>query len=443
MHFICITFLKVKGVIVEFDELISQIQINHKVHKKVEEPLAINIYTTSTGTGNSTTGVNGQFVFSQVLIDCLLRLKSTQIDKNELIDCCKRQYEDNLTELNNIDEFAQVYSRDKAVWWYTRESFFYKTLNAALRTQNIHMIFLFRSFISDIYQQLKYNQSKSRLRVYRSQLMSNDELNTLKQNIGQFISINSFFSTSNQYTVAYFYLDDTTSAVDVEKVLFQIDAHPKMVTIKPFADISQHSHFTYESEVLFMIGSIFRLESISHNDNNVWIIRITLCNDNEHDLKQVLSYMKKQTGSGETNLRTLGKIVWEMGKLDLAEKYFTRFLKELPSDNPLLIDLYEDLGKLASLREDYDISIQWHQKALILKEQNQSPMNQFFRKSMQRFVERRPSKFIERIFIISYLSAYIKIKIQFTHNYFMNENEKLSNVFYFGFDVKRRKEKFK
>ncbi|CAF5160798.1 unnamed protein product, partial [Rotaria sp. Silwood1] len=79
-------FAKIKAVVVELDELVVQIKADHKIQKMVEEPLSINIFTTSTDAGKSTMGINGQFVFSQVLIDCLLRLKSNQTDTKELID---------------------------------------------------------------------------------------------------------------------------------------------------------------------------------------------------------------------------------------------------------------------------------------------------------------------------------------------------------------------
>ncbi|CAF4039121.1 unnamed protein product [Adineta steineri] len=363
-------FVKVISVVVDLDELVSQITRDHKIQKKVEEPLPIYTFTTNVDAGNSTTGVNGQFVFSQVLIDCLLRLKSTEIDKNELINCCQNEYEGNSWQLNNLHEFEKDYTPDKVVWWYTRESFFYKTLNAALRTQNIHMIFLFRTFIYDIYRQLQKYQSKHPLQVYRSQLMSWNELDSLKNNIGQYISINSMFSTSKQRTTALFLLGDITTKSDLERVLFEIDADPKTATTKPFADISKHSYFPDESEVLFMIGSIFRLNNIKRNGDQIWIIKMTLCNDNEHDLKQVLMYMKQQIENEEINLRTLGNVLWEMGKFDLAEKYFIRLLKQLPSDDPLHISLYEDLGKLASQRGAYDMSMKWRQKLLTFKEEN-------------------------------------------------------------------------
>jgi len=347
---------------------VSRIERDYKIQKKVDEPLSINIFTTNTGGGKSTTGVNGEFVFSQVLIDCLLRLKSTQTDKNELIHICKDQYNKNSDELSNIREFEKDYSRDKVLRWYTRESFFYKTLNAALRAQNIHVIFLFRAYIYDIYCQLQRYQSNKLLRVYRSQTISNDELKTLQKSLGQFISVNSFFSTSTDYEKALSFLIMSEGSDDLRRVLFRIDADPKIVTTKPFADIRKYSAYPDEAEVIFMLGSIFRLQSIDYNDDNdVWIIQMSLCSDEEHDLKQVLMHMKQQTGEGETDLRQLGKMLQEMGKVELAEKYFKRFLEELQPNDPLISNLYEDLSKLAAQRGDYDMSVKWRQESLEFK----------------------------------------------------------------------------
>ena len=131
-----------------------------------------------------------------------------------------------------------------------------------------------------------------------------------------------------------------------------------MVTTKPFADIRKYSDILSESVALFMMGSIFRLESIHRTHDEIWIIRMTLCSDYEHNLKKVLMHMKQQTTDRKTNLRTLGKFLWEIGKVDLAENDLNRFVKELPLNNALLVDLYEDLAKLASLRENYETMAQ-------------------------------------------------------------------------------------
>ncbi len=369
--------LQVKAVVIKVNELISQITADHKIQKKIEEPLSINTFTTNVSGDKSTTKLNGEFVFYEVLIDCLLRLKSTQTDKTELINFYKTEYQGNDSELSKLREFEERYSSNEVLRWYTRDSFFYRTLNAALRRQNIHMTFLFRQFIFDIHRQLKHHQIKSPLRVFRSQTISSNELDGLKQQIGQFISVNSFFSTSTDREAALFFLGDANSLIDLEleRVLFEIDADPQKVTTKPFADISKQSCFTNESEVLFMLGSIFRLESINCNDDQIWIIQMSCCSEDEHDLKQDVMHMEQQIGSGETSLRTLGKLLWKMGKRDLAKQYLNRLLSELPSNDPLLYILYEDLGELASQMEDYDMSLQWHREANKFKKKNPLAVN--------------------------------------------------------------------
>ena len=118
----------------------------HRIEEdnKIDEPLAINIFFVG---GQSTSDINGKFLFFQVLINCLLKLKSTDEDKNELIELLKYQYKDNIIELENIDRFEKEYSSNNALQWYTKECFFYRTLNLILPTENIHWMF----FISFTY----------------------------------------------------------------------------------------------------------------------------------------------------------------------------------------------------------------------------------------------------------------------------------------------------
>ncbi|CAF1502311.1 unnamed protein product [Adineta steineri] len=361
-------FAKVKAVVVDLDELVTRIKADHRIQKNVEEPLSLNFFTT----GKSVGGINGKFVYSQVLINCLLRLKSTQIDKKELIQICKDVYKGNNFELSNIREFEQQYLSDKALWWYTRETFFYKTLNAVLRNEKIHIIFLFRTFIFDIQHQLQRNQVQSCVQVYRGQVISSDELENLKKSIGQYISANSFVSTTTDPQQARRFLNMPDSTGKLELVLFEINADPRVVTTKPFADISKFSEFPDESEILFMIGSIFRVNSINRSDDDqVWIIRMELCSENTNVFEEVLADMKKEYCNEATNFHTLGKLLWEMNELDLAEKYFTRFLEQLSSNDPLLGDLYQDLAKIAAQSKKMDKSMEWRQKAIAFKKQNQ------------------------------------------------------------------------
>ena len=259
---------------------------------------------------------------------------------------------------------SMIFHRTKVLWWYSRESFFYRILNKALRVQNIDVLVLFRSYIYDMHRQLQKYQSKCEMTVYRSQLISTDELDSLKQYIGQFISVNSFFSTTFEREIALFYMGAGTPPDGLQRALFEIHADPQMVTTKPFADISSMSHFGNESEVLFMLGSIFQLNEINLDDNQVWIIRMTLWDDEKHDLRQVLMHMQEQIGSEEMNLRTFAKLLWKMGKFDLAEKYYCHFLNEILPDDPSLPDMYEELVQITSQKGDYDKSVEWQKKKL-------------------------------------------------------------------------------
>ncbi|CAF4118016.1 unnamed protein product [Rotaria sordida] len=189
--------------------------------------------------------------------------------------------------------------------------------------------------------------------------------------VAETLLMNFFTTSTNTGTSA---MGTSTMGVNdsLERVLFEIDADPTMATTKPFADISPFSQFPREAEILFMLGSIFRLKSIHRSgDSQVWVIRMVLCSDNEHELKYVLMNMKQQLGSGKTDLRTLARLLSEMNKTDLAEKYFMRLLEQLLPSDPILYDLYQDLGKLASQVGNFGKSMEWRQKAIAVQQKNE------------------------------------------------------------------------
>ena len=94
-YFLFLLLFKVKNVIVKLDDLIDQIKADQKSRVKIEEPLSINIFTVSDNPDQSTTGLNGHFVHSLLLIDVLIRMKSIETDKQQLITLCKNEYKNN------------------------------------------------------------------------------------------------------------------------------------------------------------------------------------------------------------------------------------------------------------------------------------------------------------------------------------------------------------
>jgi tetratricopeptide (TPR) repeat protein len=335
----------------------------------------MNISTIGHSLHEPTNGFNTRFVHSLLFIDALIRMKSINNSKQQLITLCNNEYENNSAQLSLIREFENEYSADEALWWYTRDSFLYRILNKALRIQNIDLLILFHSLIADIYHQLKKNQCLFPIHVYRGQIMSDDELNTLRESIGKFISINSFLSTSTNHHAVLGFLRDCNILDGLHRVLFEIDADPGVITSRPFANISAFSDFEGEYEVLFMVGSVFRLVDINRDDDEqLWVVRIKLCGDDEYKWNDVLDELKKEYGGdgNEINLCFFGDVLRRMGKYDQAEKAYRRLLNELPANDSSLVHLYRSLGILYRTKGEYDSSLQWFHKALNIQTQRYS-----------------------------------------------------------------------
>ena len=318
-------------------------------------------------TDRSTTTLNGHFVHSLLLIDVLLRMESKQIDKQDLITLCKDACKGNRTQLAIVHDFEKKYSSDEALWWYSRESFLYNILNKALRTQDIDVMYLFRFIIRDIDEQLRKNQCQLPVRVYRGQLMSREEIDNLRQSVNNFISINSFFSTSRNQKKAIEYLHRTEISNNLQRVLFEMDADPRLMSSKPFADISKYSAYSDEKEILFMIGCVFRLLDVRQSyDGEIWIVQMRLCADDEHDMKKLFENMKRDYGGGdnEVDILAFGRVLRRMGKYDLAEKFYRRLLHRVSSNDSSFGDLCYSLGVVIMDTGDYLSSLRWLYKSL-------------------------------------------------------------------------------
>lgn len=355
------------------DDLIKAISCdqNQRWLNKIDESFSISFFSSNADEeGQSTSGINGEFLHSQLLIDCLTGMESTPLDRDELIGLCKREYQGNDAQMKILYEFETNYTASDALWWYTRQSFLYRLLNKALRVQNTDLLFLFRFFIRDLAQQLTSIQytSPSPIQVYRGQIISQAEIEVLKNSIGQFISINSFLSTSIKYELAHLFLSNSELPPEYQRVLFEIEANPNLQNIKPFANISSCSFFCEEDEVLFMVGSIFQLVAVDSHEDQIWRIRMELSSEDDHQLKSLLTLFKTESEGKERSLLSFAAVLQHMGKFDDAEKYYRRYLHEIPSDQKSLDQCYYSLGIIAIEKDDLDSSLQWLYKSLEIKQ---------------------------------------------------------------------------
>jgi tetratricopeptide (TPR) repeat protein len=256
-------------------------------------------------------------------------------DRKELIDICKNCYGGNYKQMAIINEFEKDYNSEKAIWWYTRDSCFYRMMNKALRVQDFDMLFAFRFLITDIAKQIKHeyekfirtNENRNLIRVYRGQLIDIDELELMKNSIGQFLSMNSFLSTSRNRSIALEFVTDFRRKNNMQPIIFEIKIDPRLRT-KAFADINKISYFEEENEVLIMIGALFRIEKVTKDEKDgIWLARVSLANEDDYDLKEIFTHMKGKIGD-DTNLDSLGKLLLRMGENEKARKCYKRMLDE-------------------------------------------------------------------------------------------------------------------
>ena len=325
--------------------------------------------------------LDGHFLHSQMLINVLLRMKPSERDRQDLIDLLKEEFKFNSATSKLVDEFGRNRKPEKSIWWYTRAPFVYQVLNRALRVQNVHVIFLFRILIRDIFEQLCIYQCRNSITAYRGQMMSQRELNEWCHWKGKLISMNSFLSTSQKLDIVlekFLNNNKSTESNDLVPVLFEINANPQVLCSstdknRPFAHVAHLSEYREEAEVLFMVGSIFLLNKISHNQQvgnmRVTKITLTLCSDEGTIHKRLHDHMADEHQRREADFLSLGDVLRKMGKLDLAERYYNRSLKELPLHDPLRARLYHQLGIIAGAKCETETSLEWYRKSLWIKMQ--------------------------------------------------------------------------
>ena len=104
------------------------------------------------------------FQWKQTLIDIILDspTRPTENIHQDLIDEWRLVYRSNVAQTRFIDEFEATYDPANAIYWYTRETFLYRMVNMALRTENIVIVWRLRFYIQDMYRQLQRLRAEQR-----------------------------------------------------------------------------------------------------------------------------------------------------------------------------------------------------------------------------------------------------------------------------------------
>ena len=319
---------------------------------------------------------NAPFLCDQLLLKVLRDMPHGDEEKKELVDKCGTFYRNDPVVMQKIEEFKKYYSANQALKWYTKDSFLYKILNKAFRTDDIDWIYSLRFFIIDLCSQLDVEKVKIKnsgvVTLYRGQRLPRSQLTTLQKMVGQLIAMKGFLSTSRNKNVALRFATGTVIATrtkqDHSPVLFEIRADPSGSIV--FADIQAHSEFRDEKEVLFGPNTTFIVDSVNEDQiNNVTTVQMS-ASDKGEDLFQ--SYMAAQADEREKYkpLIYFGRILFnQLHNMHQAKLYFKRILNGSLVKSSFVYDddivqIYIQLGDIDSKQGNCKEAKQYYQKAM-------------------------------------------------------------------------------
>ena len=282
----------------------------------------------------------------------------------------------------SINDFEKNYRAINAIGWYTKPSFLFRTINRALRTEDIIALYTFRYFITDLSTSLETARTEQLPTcVYRGAFISRDEVE--KYQVGYIVATNAFFSASCNRTVAEIFcgFDDVNSSTTrsrsdhLQHVLFEIHIDHNHLSDIILADISHLSACPYESEILFDTGTAFEIISINYDDqHHVWIIQLQSSTKVLPTYRNYGEYI--ETLMKETSVDILfGILLTAMGEYTKTLDYFERLLTRMSDDHKDRANVYYSMSRAHRFQGEYETALELLHKAERLQYAKSSESN--------------------------------------------------------------------
>ncbi|CAF3664972.1 unnamed protein product [Rotaria sp. Silwood1] len=309
---------------------------------------------------------SAEFLWLQLFHHLIIRLPPNQEAKQRMINVCRHYYRGNTKELNLIDQFEREYRPEDAIRWYSIQSFVYKLVNKALRTEDLDQLQTFRFFIGDLSQSLAREHEKilssnnKILTVYRGAKLDKVEFEKLKESQGKLISTNGYLSTSRSRSQAIKFLQASTNRQHVVKVLFQIECHIQQLGKSVvYADIASFSDYPQEQEVLFDLNAAFRLNSIEEQDS-IQLIHMNASNEGKKITEDYIKLTQMEIKE-KSVIIVFGRLMCSLGQYDQSQKYFEELLKEPNGEDIAWIEF--NLGQVLDYKGQWEQAKKYYDQA--------------------------------------------------------------------------------
>ena len=224
-------------------------------------------------------------------------------------------------------------------------------LNAAFLAQDRSTLYKFHFFIKDLHIQLEQLHSlykpslESRIfTVYRGLNMPLETFETtIRREVNNLIAFDSFLSTSLDEQIAKKFALGKHDP-KYESVVFSIEINADRMD-RPFADVSRWSCFKEEREVLFSIGTVFRIVDVADRraSDGIWMVRLSTVSEEDEQFQ-------KETKQIQSTLLRFFEVVLHAQRE--AEDY-----RKIPASNANVASMYYKQG-------EYQDSLLFYEKAL-------------------------------------------------------------------------------
>ena len=221
-----------------------------------------------------------KFLWFREFTNLLVNVNDARHAQEEMFSECRRHYETQSVELSKIDAFERIYTKFHAIQYYTMDSFLFRLVNSAFRSEDPEQIFnisllqyvIFINKLTEVSQLQSEHIDLEDVTLYRGKKLEANVLQQLKDNINGLVSINGFLSTSQSKAVAEIYAGVDEESDGYISALFELHVN-KASLLRKFALISEFSQFPQEKEVLFTVGNVWKIESVSYaQERHMWTV---------------------------------------------------------------------------------------------------------------------------------------------------------------------------
>ena len=270
-----------------------------------------------------------------------------------------------------MDEFEQDYCPEKAIWWYTQDSFLFHVLNRSFWLLEADVIGNMGFFMRDPHRRIQELHSKQfrgyageNLVVYRGQGFTTTDFEKLQKTRGKLMAFNSFISISWSQKEAVNFAREASCASGIVGVILVMTIDPNIASTS-FASLAGKTVFEAEKEILFSMHAVFRVGNINLHDekHELYEVQLILTSDNDPHL-QKLTERLNQEAQGANGWNRAGELA--------KTKLLYHSLLTQSSNQRDYGYYYHQLADIKKKQGDHKESIRLYQKALTIYEKTLS-----------------------------------------------------------------------